>query len=146
MPGITAILTADHRHGDRLFAAAVAAQEAQDWSGCRRDFNAFLEALDRHLKIEEEVLFPAFEQATGMAGGPTFVMRHEHQQMLVLLKQIGAAIEARNSADFDALARSFSDLMNGHSAKEERMLYPMCDHNLPDFDVEQLKSALSVQA
>jgi hemerythrin-like domain-containing protein len=146
MPGITSILTEDHRHGDRLFAAAMRAAEEQNWSECRRDFDAFLETLNRHLKIEEAVLFPAFEAATGMAGGPTFVMRHEHQQMRAILERIGAALEARNSAEFHPLARSFSELMDAHSAKEERMLYPMCDRNLPDFDVEQLKSTLTPQS
>ena len=35
----------------------------------------------RHFEMEEAVLFPAFEEATGMTQGPTMVMHAEHVQM-----------------------------------------------------------------
>ena len=138
MSTITAVLTADHRHGDQLFAAATQAAERADWAACAGQFDAFLLALKHHMKIEEQVLFPAFEQARGMRGGPTWVMRHEHQEMLAMLDGIAAAIAAREAGNFRALAESFSELMAAHSAKEERVLYPMCDEALPDLSGEKL--------
>lgn len=139
MTTITAILTADHRRGDRLFDAALRAAGQADWSACHEQFSAFVQALRHHMGIEEEVLFPAFEQATGIHGsGPTWVMRQEHRQMLAALEQIAAAIAARDAENFDALTQSFAARMAAHSAKEERVLYPMCDEMLPGFNADTL--------
>lgn len=138
MTTINAVLTADHRHGDRLFDAALQAAGKADWSACHEQFGAFVQALRHHMRIEEEVLFPAFEQASGISGGPTWVMRQEHRQMLAALDRIAAAIDARDAEDVLALAHSFAALMAAHSAKEERVLYPMCDEMLPGFDAETL--------
>ncbi|OGA38093.1 MAG: hypothetical protein A3G24_11145 [Betaproteobacteria bacterium RIFCSPLOWO2_12_FULL_62_13] len=143
MTNITAVLAADHRHGDQLFAAAAQAAEQCDWPACRQQFDAFLRTLKHHMEIEEQVLFPAFEQASGIRGGPTWVMRQEHQQMLALLDEIAAAIAARNAEDFRASAQSFAGLMTLHSTKEERVLYPMCDQVLADLSGEKLQELIS---
>lgn len=143
MSTITAVLAADHQHADQLFAAATQAAEQSDWSACRRQFDAFLDALKRHMKIEEETLFPAFEQASGIRGGPTWVMRQEHRQMLAWLDEIAAAMAARNTREFRALGESFVGLMTAHSTKEERVLYPMCDEVLRDLSGEQLQERVS---
>ena len=143
MDTISSVLTADHRQCDDLFAAASHAAGEEDWVRCRTQFDSFVSALKRHMQLEEEVLFPAFEQASGMAGGPTWVMRQEHQQMLSLLDELGGTIEQRNASGFRALAQTFTALMDGHSMKEERVLYPMCDRVLPDFDTGELSARLS---
>lgn len=143
MHTITAVLTADHRQGDQLFAATTRAAEEGDWSACHRQFDGFLAALKRHMKIEEEMLFPAFEQASGISGGPTSVMRQEHQRMLALLDEIAAAIAAHDSELFRATADSFAGVMEAHSLKEERILYPLCDEVLPGSSAEKLQEMLS---
>ena len=139
MTTISAFLTADHRHGDELFAAAAQAAAGGDWTGCRERFDAFRAALQHHIAIEEQVLFPAFEQATGLSAGPTQVMRHEHQQMLALLDHVSAAITERDAARFHSSAASFTALMTLHSAKEESVLYPMCDGLLPELNGAKLQ-------
>lgn len=143
MSRISEVLTTDHRLGDEMFAAAAQAAERGDWAGCHERFDAFLRALKHHMAIEEQVLFPAFEQATGIAAGPTQVMRDEHQQMLALLDGVAAAIAARDAARLGAAARSFTTLMSSHSAKEENVLYPMCDEALPEFSGEKLAELVS---
>lgn len=143
MSRISEVLTTDHRHGDELFAAAAQAAEHGDWAGCHERFDAFLRALKHHMAIEEQVLFPAFEQATGIAAGPTRVMRDEHQEMLALLEGIAAAIAAQDAARFRGLAQSFTALMDSHSVKEENVLYPMCDEALPEISGEHLAELVS---
>jgi len=138
MATISEFLTADHRHCDELFATAAQAAERDDWAGCRERFDAFHQALRHHMTIEEQVLFPAFEQATGISAGPTQVMRHEHQQMLVLLDRIAAAVAARDAPSFRRAVETFTALLNRHSTKEEIALYPMCDEALPDLSGEKL--------
>lgn len=140
--GISEALAAAHREGEDLFAAAAQAAERGDWAGCRERCDAFQRALKHHLAIEEQVLFPAFEQATGINTGPTRMMRHEHQQMLALLDGIAATVAARDAAGFRLAAQSFTALMALHSAKEENVLYPMIDGVLPDLGGEKLSNML----
>ena len=142
MTTISEFLTQDHRDGDALFAAAAQAMARGDWAGCGAEFAAFVAALKRHMGIEEQVLFPAFEEATGMSAGPTRVMRHEHHDMLKLLDRIELAVSARDAAGYRAAAESFSSIMTSHSAKEENVLYPMCDQVLSELDGEKLAAMM----
>jgi hemerythrin-like domain-containing protein len=91
----------------------------------------FSTRMERHFKMEEEVLFPAFEEATGMHGsGPTEVMRHEHRQMRALLQDMSRRADA---GDFDGVLDQGDTLLmviQQHNAKEEGMLYPMADNVL----------------
>ena len=139
MATISEFLTTDHRRGDGLFAQAAQAAGRGDWAVSHERFGTFLAALRHHMAIEEEVLFPAFERATGAAGGPTEVMRHEHREMLALLEEVAAAIAARDAARFGGAAQSFTALMATHSAKEESVLYPMCDAVLRELSGERLQ-------
>lgn len=142
MASISEFLTADHRRGDELFAAAAQAAERGDWAGCRQGFDAFRQVLKHHMNIEEQVLFPAFEEATRISAGPTRVMRHEHQEMRALLDRIAAAATARDAPGFRRAAEPFTALMNQHSAKEENVLYPMCDQALPDMNGDKLREMM----
>jgi len=60
---LTQTLGNDHGHCDELFAAAEAAVGAGDWDGAQARFEAFRDALERHLDFEESRLFPALEEA-----------------------------------------------------------------------------------
>ncbi len=126
-----AFFTKDHRDCDSVWSEVEAAADAGDEGAARDAWTRFSEALQRHLRMEEEVLFPAFEQATGMhQGGPTFVMRSEHEQMRGLLSQMAALLEA---GDLDQLLDQGDTLLmliQQHNAKEEGMLYPMADRAL----------------
>ncbi len=117
--------TADHRACDRLWAEVEGAVDAGDATAMNDAWKAFDHATRRHLTMEEEVLFPAFEQATGMVGGPTHVMRMEHEQMRGLLDQMGAHAEAGAFQDLVDHGDTLLMLTQQHNQKEEAMLYPM---------------------
>jgi len=123
--------SADHRACDAIWAEVEAAVDAVDEAKARDAWSRFSEAMHRHLRMEEEVLFPAFEQASGMHhGGPTFVMRAEHDQMRGLLSQMQQLADA---GDLDGLLDQGDTLLmliQQHNAKEEGMLYPMADRAL----------------
>ena len=129
--GPMVFFTADHRACDEMWAAVEAAAEAGDAANVTAAFAAFDKAMRRHLDMEEQVLFPAFEKATGITMGPTQVMRAEHQQMRGLLDQMAQAA----GHDSDALVDHGDTLLmliQQHNLKEEGMLYPMCDGHLHD--------------
>jgi len=127
---LTAPLVADHRHCDGLFATAEDAAQRTDWAACRERFDAFRAAMLQHFEIEENVLFPAFEQATGMTMGPTAMMRSEHAQMRGLLENMTAVIAAGRRDDYLGLSETLLLYMQQHNLKEENVLYPMSDQVL----------------
>ncbi len=120
----------NHHHCDELFAAAEQAVEAAQWPLATEAHHNFLHAMEQHLHAEEELLFPAFEAATGMSEGPTSVMRHEHEQMRTLFRQMSEALAAQSSEDYLGASETLLILMQQHNAKEEQILYPMLDQML----------------
>ncbi len=127
--GVQVFFTSDHRACDELWVAVETAANAGDAPAARAAFVTFDNAMRRHLTMEEEVLFPAFEEATGMTAGPTQVMRMEHEQMRGLLSQMAAAAESDLGKLVD-LGDTLMMVIQQHNAKEEGMLYPMAAESL----------------
>ena len=78
MKTITDYMSAEHHHCDGLFADAEAAAAKNDLVAAQAGFTTFHQEMQRHLDKEENIMFPAFEEATGSSMGPTSVMRMEH--------------------------------------------------------------------
>lgn len=125
-------LSDDHR---RLDAIVLETQDAAT-SGAHADaaaaFGRFADGLDRHIRAEEEVLFPEFEKATGMVAGPTEVMRAEHAEMRGLLSGVSSALGAGEGAEALRILQALKALLAEHNTKEEDILYPMTDRSLRD--------------
>jgi iron-sulfur cluster repair protein YtfE (RIC family) len=127
MTTITENMSADHRRCDELFAEAEAFVSKGDWSQGKEKFSAFREATEHHFSMEEEILFPSFEQRTGISMGPTQVMRMEHIQMRQLFSEMEHAVEAGDGERYLGLSETLMMLMQQHNMKEEQMLYRMVD-------------------
>ena len=129
---IKQFMAQDHRDCDQLFAKAENAASKEDWETASQAFNEFIQAMERHLGIEELTLFPAFEEATGIVTGPTEMMRMEHEQMRTLFSEMKAAMEQRDSDNYLGEAETLLILMQQHNMKEEQILYNIMDQRLPD--------------
>jgi hemerythrin-like domain-containing protein len=136
---IITLMHEHHTHCDDLFVTAEDACRRQDWEAARVAVAAFAGDTETHFRAEEELLFPAFEQTTGMVLGPTQMMRMEHAQMRGLLAQMEEAINARDSESYAGAAETLLVLMQQHNMKEENILYPMCEQALP---VESMAESL----
>jgi hemerythrin-like domain-containing protein len=134
MTTINEFMTRDHRRCDELMAAAEDAVNKQDWATAENLTEAFQAAIEHHFDMEEQVLFPAFEQQTGIVQGPTMMMRSEHQQMRGLLFQLKDALERQEEEDFLDTTETLLVMMQQHNMKEEGILYPMSDEQLSDVD------------
>ncbi len=127
-------MTAAHRRCDEGLASAEDAVTKEQWSDAAQRWADFENSLALHLAREEKVLFPSFEQATGMTEGPTAVMRMEHDQMRDLFVRLSESVHAQNGSGFLDLSETLMVLIQQHNMKEEQMLYPMCDRSLSDTD------------
>ena len=122
----------DHKDCDQLFASAENAVSEENWEAASKTLDEFIDVMERHLSIEEQTLFPAFEEATGMSGGPTEMMRMEHEQMRELFDEMKVAMQQQDSDEYLGTAETLLILMQQHNMKEEQILYNMMDQHLPD--------------
>lgn len=130
MDTLGTFLASDHERCDALLRATQRSVAAAAWPQARCDVAAFQRALDRHMLIEERVIFSAFERAVGHAMSPTGAMRAEHLRIRVLVQRLADAVEANSTHDFVKHAEALLLTMHLHSEREEGVLYPVIERML----------------
>ena len=129
--GLAGFFAQDHRDCDSRWAELEGLLDSGNADAIRQAWQDYDGGMRRHLAMEEDILFPAFDARSGMGGGgPTAVMRMEHQQMRGLLDQIGAAISSGDTEEALDLGDTLLMLIQQHNVKEEGMLYPMAENLL----------------
>jgi hemerythrin-like domain-containing protein len=123
---VTHGLTRDHAHLDVLFDDATRLAATGELDAAGRAFAEFARELDRHIDVEERILFPAFDACAHMPG-PTTVMRHEHGALKKLVATAKAALAHGDVSAYASVAAELAALVHTHNMKEERVLYPRCD-------------------
>lgn len=129
---INAFMANHHKECDEQFAQAEDAVANGHWEQGSALWHEFAAELEKHFSREETILFPEFETVTGMTGGPTQMMRMEHEQMRALVVEINKAVESKEKDQFLALSETLMVTMQQHNMKEEQILYPMTDQSLPN--------------
>jgi iron-sulfur cluster repair protein YtfE (RIC family) len=123
---ITEFFEQDHDRLDELFKTFQQSKRS-DFPKAKEAFKEFKFGLQRHIVWEEDLLFPIWEQKTGMSdSGPTPVMRNEHRQIGQQLEAIHQKV-VNQSPDSDHEEQALLDLLGSHNRKEERALYPAID-------------------
>jgi hemerythrin-like domain-containing protein len=141
--GLAFFFEQDHRDCDARWADVEELLDAGDIELAQTTWQKYDSSMRRHLAMEEEVLFPAFDAKSGMAGGgPVAVMKMEHRQMEGLLDQIGEAVEAGEAEKAMDLGDTLLMLVQQHNVKEEGMLYPAAESLLAG-DWDKLSEVLA---
>lgn len=134
---ITDFMSKDH---DRLDEILKAFHRAAGSDNKKADvlFSEFKAGLEEHIAWEENILFPAFEERTGMRNmGPTAVMRHEHVQIKDCLNKIHDKVKQGNG-DTDEDEKLLLVILTAHNDKEENILYPEIDGFLSAGEQEKM--------
>jgi iron-sulfur cluster repair protein YtfE (RIC family) len=129
---------------DRLDALFITFQEhkRKDFAKAKEAFVAFKFGLQRHIVWEEDLLFPKWEENSGMAeAGPTQVMRTEHRMICDCLETIHRKVVAQDP-DSDGDEQLLLDLLKSHNMKEERILYPSIDQVITEQERAELYQAM----
>lgn len=130
---VTDYLQTDHRRLDAIFERFSFALKDSRWEDAGLDFREFSLGLKRHIGVEEEIVFPVFEEKTGMKdSGPTFVMREEHKDIKALLDSILNGTDAKDAASVAKGMSALTNTLGDHNMKEEQILYPESDHFMSD--------------
>lgn len=132
MTPIRDFMARDHLFCDGIFDRAERMATGQEWDDAVTAFAQFRTLVLKHFDAEETVLFPAFEERSGMRNGPAQVMRGEHVQIRQLMEAASAALADRDREDYAGYAETLLIMVQQHNLKEENMLYPLCDQFLND--------------
>jgi len=124
---VSDFLGGDHRRLDTILSAVGGLVEQGAFVEAAAKFAEFAGGLSRHIEMEETILFPHFEAKTGMADGPTQVMRAEHVEIRFLLGVLTSALLASDAGAFSAADRRLHYVLGAHNEKEEGILYPLSD-------------------
>lgn len=144
--------TREHRDIDTGIEEFLAAQQDAGEGDVReraRPLLRAMEALRRHIYLEEEIVFPHIDSGPLMM--PVMVMLREHgqlwQEMDALAATLGAPADGAENADVgtagveDACHRLLS-LLEDHNSKEEPVIYPHLDADLDPEEQDRVRRLL----
>ncbi len=139
---VNGYLSADHDRLDRLLAEASERLRAGDVAVAAQVLAEVAGGLRRHIRLEDELLFPTFDRVTGMNGGPTAVMRQEHRAIERHLELMVAAVDRHDLGAYADEKLAMLDVLGDHNDKEEAIVYPMTDAGLPEGERAALVASL----
>lgn len=138
---INKFMSYDHDRLDDIFIKFVK-NRGKKSPQMKQLFTQFKQGLEQHIVWEEEILFPLFEEKTGMLNmGPTEVMRIEHKEIKKILKEILNNLNKNNFAT-KPLEKQLLEILSGHNDKEEMILYPAIDDSLDHKEKQKTLSSL----
>lgn len=118
----------DHRRLEQTLETAVAHARAEQWQAAADAFSIFRRGIERHMAVEEEVLFPAVEDD---AETPlTAILRKGHRDLRAFFDEIDDALQARDVEESTRIATTMRALLERHDEKEEAELYPAAQARL----------------
>ncbi len=145
--GVNEALSWDHDRLDALEAAVFESRHERRLGDAAALFRLFAFGLRRHIRFEEEILFPEFELKAGFPSqmGPTAVMRLEHREILDTVTALEGAV-GRDDAEAERLRRILHAVLGPHNAKEEAVVYPLTDRALDDTARDALVARIQAAA
>jgi hemerythrin-like domain-containing protein len=142
MQSLHLILAAEHGTLKQLFAQF---QNCLHTDGPRAlpPLQEFAEALARHFRNEELLLFPVFERKIRVTMlGPTPLLRAEHWRIAERVDELRDNV-ARNAPNSEAAASALNDALTEHFDKEELVFYPALDHMLTQDEQLEVTGAMT---
>ena len=114
-----------------------------------RDLVAHLEPqFATHMRVEDDVLYPALEQALPEAAVPLAALRDDHRELRGLLAALAMRLEQPRNGVRDeqlrVLARDLVDLLRLHVSREERIVFTVASRVLRDDELTTLAGRIEL--
>lgn len=124
---VTGYLACDHHRLDEALRSVSSAVTGGQFGQATACYEGFESDLIRHLRVEEELVFPVFEARSGLMNGPTDAMRNEHRQVRMALALMRRGLLQSDAVAYGDGLHFFESVLPDHNAKEEHILYPALD-------------------
>ena len=139
---INQFMTEDHRDCDDQFAKLENIVDEGKFDEAKAMYDGFQSHMLRHFDMEEQVMFPQYQNCEGGHCDPTPVMIMEHEQMRKIFAQMNDAINENDKEKFLGQSETLLFTMQQHNMKEEQMMYNMADQSLNSEDIITQMKAL----
>jgi len=123
-------LVHEHSLYENLLSQCQSAAEIEDWGNVDLAFSELITHLKRHMALEEEVLYPAYESMANAPQGPTVALREEHSGIVQLIRDMVQVIKTRSSEHVLEGLVHLENRMIKHHEKEEDIFLPMASYIL----------------
>lgn len=101
-----------------------------------------IEALRRHIYLEEEFVFPRLPVATLTM--PLMVMHREHGAIWRHMDELSERLnDSATPAELDRVCNELLSLLDAHNLKEEPIIYPHMDASLDEQERARVRELLS---
>lgn len=120
----------DHRRYEAVLADLESLAETEDWHAVRERFDALRADLELHVRMENEVLYPAYEALPDAPQAPTAALRREHDEIVRLLRDVGHVLGTEDSDLFLEALAGLDGALTRHHENEEEIFLPMASHAL----------------
>jgi hypothetical protein len=131
------VLSGDHQHLERVFRALMARARLDDAAALRAAWARFEHELGWHLELEETEILPHFGREHPAEAE---AIRAEHEQIRALVTELGVDLDLHClRAD---RVEALGTLLQDHARREEALLYPWSDRQLPGAARDSLRGAL----
>ena len=129
---LPAVFRQDHECLDASLKAARQSAQSGAAGAARAAFAEFRSGIERHMAVEEAVLFPAYEARHGADNPLTSTLRKGHGDLKVFFSEMGESLAEDDAEEFLALADTVGQILLHHDRKEEEELYPVVAQWLAD--------------
>lgn len=99
--------------------------ESGEWEEAKRAFNELVDHLKGHMAMEEEVLYPAYENRVKSRTSPTEILREDHDQLVRLVRDMIQVFRSRDTGHVLDCLSHLERQMITHHEKEEDIFLPM---------------------
>lgn len=134
-------LTKDHHRIDALLADLGAMIDDGELERAEYSLDDFATALRRHIRIEEDDLFPLVESRLAQ---PIAVMKREHREILGWYDALKDSLARLERGPASTALAELTQLLGLHDLKEEKILYPAIDRVLPADEKRALLERIAV--
>jgi len=129
---VTSYLMWDHDRLDAVLYEVFALVSEGSFGRATQRYEQFFGGMQRHIALEEDVLFPEFEARSGAKPTATALARRDHEVIREALADMQAALADESSKSFFAARKKLLAVLPTHHAKEEQLLYPVIDESMTE--------------
>lgn len=123
-------LNHDHKQFESTVHRCRSICDDDDWIAVHKMFQDFLSSYEMHVRLEEDVLFPRYEQRVETSASPTESLREDHTQIFRLARHIQDLLEHGDRQDVANDLSLLYRLLTKHHEKEEEIFLPMASETL----------------
>lgn len=131
-------MIADHKYLYRLLVDFLV---ENDFDKAEKLFQRFTVRLEKHFKMEDELIFPLFNEHLGLENNNSLaeVMNRDHQNIYKLLKLTKKYLSLKDRRKIDAIGPHFKKVLSKHHKRENLTHYPIFNNfiSVPDEKFEK---------